>query len=126
MKKDNFIVTDVEKKYPDIRRFSLNVKDISKNGLNEKIKENERISKMYQSPIEIIAGDVETQIQEYHDQLIFKAVSDVGITVDKDELIKALNYDRQQYLKGYHDAQKEINEQWIEKLIQVMESQKGN
>lgn len=35
---------------------------------------------------------------------IFRAVQDVGVTVERDELIKALKYDREQYEKGYRDG----------------------
>ena len=39
---------------------------------------------------------------------IFKAVQNVGVNVDRDELIKALRYDRDQYKKGYADRDEEI------------------
>ena len=55
---------------------------------------------MYKSPIEMIMGQIRTQ-QEDH---AFKAVQEVGIIVDKEELLKALKYDRDQYDRGYHDA----------------------
>ena len=55
---------------------------------------------MYQSPIEIIIGKMQTQI----DDDIYKAVQNVGINVDREELLKALEYDRGQYEKGYNDA----------------------
>ena len=37
-----------------------------------------------------------------------KAVRKVGVNVDKYELIKALQYDRNQYTKGYEDGKNEI------------------
>ena len=52
---------------------------------------------MYKSPIEVIYGQVKTQMEGD----IFKAVQNYDINVDKDELIKALAYDRNQYDKGY-------------------------
>lgn len=55
---------------------------------------------MYESPIELIAGQIETKIEND----VMSAVQRYGINVDKDELIKALNYDRQQYAKGLNDA----------------------
>ena len=55
---------------------------------------------MYKSPIEIITGNIQTQI----DDEIYRAVQNVGINVDKEELLKALEYDRGQYEKGYNDA----------------------
>lgn len=45
---------------------------------------------MYESPIEMIIGKIQTQI----DDDIVKAVRAYHINVDKDELVKALRYDR--------------------------------
>ena len=56
----------------------------------------------YQSPIEIIQGEIETKIEND----IMTAVQRYGIRVDKEELIKALQYDRKQYEQGYEDARK--------------------
>ena len=55
---------------------------------------------MYQSPIEIIIGKMQTQI----DDDIYKAVQNVGINVDREELLKALEYDRGQYDKGWEEG----------------------
>lgn len=54
----------------------------------------------YQSPIELIHRGWETKVEDD----IFKAILNYGINVDKDELIKALEYDRDQYEKGYADG----------------------
>ena len=54
----------------------------------------------YESPISVIA----TQIQTMYDEEVMKAIQRVGIDVNKDELIKALNYDRGQYEKGYQNG----------------------
>ena len=58
----------------------------------------------YQSPIEVI----QTQIQSQIEGEIYKAVMRVGINVDKDELLKALQYDRGRYQKGYADHDLDI------------------
>jgi hypothetical protein len=55
---------------------------------------------MYKSPIEVIYGQMQTQLEGD----IFRTVQNYGINVDKDELIKALAYDRNQYDVGYRDA----------------------
>ena len=47
---------------------------------------------MYKSPIEIINGKIQTQF----DDAIFRAVQNVGINVDREELLKAEEYDRAQ------------------------------
>lgn len=56
----------------------------------------------YESPIELIAHEVQTKIE--HDAV--KVVQSYGFNVDKKELEKALKYDRNQYEKGYADARK--------------------
>lgn len=63
---------------------------------------------MYKSPIEIIYGGMQTRLEGE----ILLAVQQVGVNVDKEELIKALDYDRKQYEKGYADAMME-KQQWI-------------
>ena len=55
---------------------------------------------MYESPIKIITGKMQTQI----DGDIYRAVQKVGINVDREELLKALEYDRRQYEKGFDDG----------------------
>lgn len=55
---------------------------------------------MYKSPITIF----QTQMNLQMEGEILKAVQKVGVTVDKEELTKALQYDREQYDKGYSDG----------------------
>ena len=55
---------------------------------------------MYNSPIEMIISNMRMQ----QDGEIFRAVQEIGVKVDKEELLKALQYDRGQYDKGYKDG----------------------
>jgi hypothetical protein len=78
----------------------------------------------YKSPINVIAGYVNTEIVKQEEAIILNEVRDVGVTVDKNELIKALQYDRSQYEKGKSDGIKEFlqrlekhqKENWIDNL----------
>ena len=63
---------------------------------------------MYKSPIEIIMKEVRQKMDEDFENAVFKAVRKIGINVDKEELLKALIYDRGQYDKGYEDAMNEV------------------
>lgn len=54
----------------------------------------------YQSPIELMVNELHTL---YEDNIV-KAVQEYNITVNKDELLMALQYDRAQYDKGYSDG----------------------
>lgn len=53
----------------------------------------------YKSTIELITSQTCSSIED----AIYKSVLNVGINVDKEELLKALEYDRGQYQKGYDD-----------------------
>ena len=55
---------------------------------------------MYESPIEIIYKNFE----ESFENGIIKAIQKAEIIVDKEELIKALQYDRDSYRRGYKDG----------------------
>lgn len=60
---------------------------------------------MYESPIELIIKDLTQKVIEQQENAITASiVENFGINVDKDELIKALNYDRGQYNRGYADG----------------------
>jgi len=63
---------------------------------------------MYESPIEIIQRDIANGIQVKMENDICNVICSYGINVNREELIKALNYDRQQYEKGYSDRGKMI------------------
>lgn len=63
---------------------------------------------MYKSPIEKIYGELQTQMVQEDEKMVIKAIEKVGVNVDKGELIKALQYDRNQYTKGYEDGKNEV------------------
>ena len=54
----------------------------------------------YESPVDIIIGQMETNLEND----IIQAMQKIGIDINKEELIKALNYDRNQYETGYKDG----------------------
>lgn len=60
---------------------------------------------MYESSIDVIQGEIQMQLEGE----ILRAVQNVGVYVDKEELLKALAYDRNQYEKGYADAEADLD-----------------
>lgn len=60
---------------------------------------------LYNSPITLVQSAIETQIEDG----VLKAVQEVGFDVDPKELYKALQYDRNQYDKGYSDAKRQYD-----------------
>ena len=63
----------------------------------------------YESPINIIYGQMQLQM----DDNICRAVQNVGINVDKEELLRALAYDRNQYANGYADGRTARDEEIV-------------
>ena len=84
---------------------------------------------MYQSPIELFRTDpmIET-LKTETDEMIFRAVAHADVQVDRGELIKALQYDREQYEKGFSDGvlheQDRLNDA-IQKAIDALEELAG-
>ena len=73
---------------------------------------------MYESPITKYMSDIETQIQERETEQMMLTVSrSIGYDVDKTELLKALQYDREQYTKGYRDGKSDM----LDKVKQARE-----
>jgi len=55
----------------------------------------------YESPVRIIVGEMTSKIEDD----IMQVVKSYGIEVNKAELMRALQYDRDQYEKGYQDGE---------------------
>lgn len=78
----------------------------------------------YVSPIEVLEINIPTidegfmkmskQIANQQERIVFEAIKHYEVKVDKDELIRALKYDRKQYSKGYADAIQQLREKCIE------------
>ena len=67
---------------------------------------------MYEAPIKMMQHQLRTE----EENGILKAIMDVGVVVNKEELIKALQYDRGQYDKGYNDGYLEGIKEFAERL----------
>ena len=80
---------------------------------NDEIKESLNNLFGYHSPIELIVGEINTQFEND----CVTMIQNYGIDINKEELVRALNYDRDQYHKGFQDA-KELYEpkkgKWID------------
>ena len=62
---------------------------------------------MYESPINIEYTTLDQMLQaisEQMDDAVYQAIINCGIHINKDELIKAIVYDRNQYKKGFTDG----------------------
>lgn len=64
----------------------------------------------YESPITVTSGQIIDQVSKEFvnelDEKIYQTIvtSEFDIDIDREELVKALQYDRNQYQKGYYDG----------------------
>ena len=69
---------------------------------------------MYESPltkITMMCDDIANQIiKQEEDKIVYEVRQAIGYNIDKQELVKALQYDRGQYQKGYADAMAVIDD----------------
>lgn len=73
---------------------------------------------MWESPINVmeIQDSFVSEIKEKTEEMVFTEIKRIGIDVDKEELIKALKYDRGQYEKGYKDGYAKAIDEFAERL----------
>lgn len=74
---------------------------------------------MYESPITIIEQVNEQLVANLNLQIeneIMRVVKSFGVNIDKEELIKLLNNDRNQYHKGYVDGIKDFAEAYKDQI----------
>lgn len=64
----------------------------------------------YVSPITVKLHEIQRNYNRKLDTLILNEIRKYDVKVDKDELVKALKYDRNQYEKGYANGKKDAAE----------------
>ena len=67
---------------------------------------------MYESPINIIISKLCAKLESD----CLKSVQRYGFNIDKEELAKALNYDRKQYEKGHTDGYNKAIDDFVEHI----------
>ena len=68
---------------------------------------------MYNSPVKLYETAMQTIMEEREGAIFAKIQSAFDVDVDKQELIRALQYDRDQYNQGYRDGKKDAIPKWI-------------
>lgn len=73
----------------------------------------------WESPINLITNytdEIVKNLQAAQEECVMRAVANVGVYVEKDELLKALAYDRNQYTIGWHDGYNDRDKEIIVEL----------
>jgi hypothetical protein len=63
----------------------------------------------YESPINLLT-QISTELNEGIEKQIYTAIQTIGVDINKEELIKAINYDRNQYEEGYKNGYNKAKE----------------
>ena len=71
------------------------------------------------NPIEKVVKEIADKSEQETEEYVMTAIRNVGINVDKDELLKALTYDRRQYEKGFQDG-KSANGEMLETIYSYL------
>ena len=79
---------------------------------------------MYEPPISVTQtiGQIVKDMQTEQDDLVYKSVIRLGVSIDKDQLLRALRYDRQQYDCGYRDGFNDGAEHARKKLMEEIKA----
>lgn len=66
---------------------------------------------MYKNPINLVEHATKSLTEQIENNLVLTVQKEIGWDIDKEELLKALQYDRDQYFKGYHDGR--LANRWV-------------
>lgn len=75
----------------------------------------------YESPIQVFEKDLGVKVTQEIEHTVFRKVLMLGVEIDKDGLMRALEYDRNQYAEGYYQGYRAGVESAQKKWISVEE-----
>ena len=94
----------------------MNVYDVNFAKVKDSFK---KIVPEYECPINLIYDDVKTKMRQEQENFVVESVVTAGVKVDKDELIKALQYDRKQYEEGFEAGKAVGHNKTIDALAEM-------
>ena len=78
---------------------------------------------IYDCPIHEQIGELKMMLADEHDRTLIKAVQQIGIEIDQESLVQAIQNDRQRYeeayKKGYSDCQKEYEKKKMKQIASI-------
>ena len=87
------------------------------------------MNEIYNCPIQETIGTIQSMMATEHEQQILRIVQQVGITIDKNSLVEALQNDRHRYeeayKKGYADCQKKYEDK-LKRIADILDHEYVN
>lgn len=74
----------------------------------------------YESPITMaVRNHVDEMMEKRDNEIVARISQEMALDINKDELLKALQYDRDQYSKGYRDGYRAAEIKYEERLQEI-------
>ena len=74
---------------------------------------------IYNSPINVQLGAFQTMVREEYDKKVLHAVAQIGIDIDKEGLVEAINADRKRYNAAYAQGWEDCKKYYQERLDDI-------
>lgn len=79
----------------------------------------DKIKSIYDCPISTSISQLQTMMTQEYNHQILKAVGQIGIQIDEDGLVQALNQDRQRYEEAYKAGYSACKKEYEERMLQI-------
>lgn len=77
--------------------------------------------RQYEPPVQIECGDIVMGMHQQRDNEVIAVLEQaVGVRIDKNELIRAIKHERDQYRVGYNDGRLDLSDSILHKLETVI------
>ena len=74
----------------------------------------------YESPITMaVRNHVDKMMEERDNEIVARISQEMALDINKEELMKALQYDRDQYSKGYRDGYRDAEIKYEKRLQEI-------
>lgn len=74
---------------------------------------------IYDCPISEQIGELKMMMADEHDKMVLKAVQQIGIEIDQESLIEAINSNRKRYEEAYKKGYADCEEHYRKLLSQI-------
>lgn len=79
----------------------------------------DNIKTLYDCPISTSISQLQTMMVEEYNHQVLKAVGQIGIKIDEDGLVKALNQDRQRYEEAYRAGYSACKKEYEDRMLKI-------
>lgn len=79
----------------------------------------EDIQSLYDCPISTSISQLQTMMTQEYNHQILKAVGQIGIKIDEDGLVQALNQDRRRYEEAYRAGYEACRKEYEDRMLKI-------